>query len=176
MKKRFIVLGIYEVHNASACLMIDGNIVAASHEERFSKIKNDVGMPIKAAKFCLNFANIKPEEVDEVAISNKSFNKNGIANVLLKRPAIYKIEDWNFENNFYWKKKLFEKSKVDDHYFYIMSGEQKVKKLSHYYDTSKINFKDSDKKIEHDFNGRHAKKNVGPHSSTIEGQSRTTTT
>ena len=152
MKKRFIVLGIYEVHNASACLMIDGNIVAASHEERFSKIKNDVGMPIKAAKFCLNFANIKPEEVDEVAISNKSFNKNGIANVLLKRPAIYKIEDWNFENNFYWKKKLFEKSKVDDHYFYIMSGEQKVKKLSHYYDTSKINFKDSDKKIEHDFN------------------------
>ena len=51
MKKPFIVLGIYEVHNASACLMIDGKIIAASHEERFSKIKNDVGMPIKAAKF-----------------------------------------------------------------------------------------------------------------------------
>ena len=41
MKKPFVVLGIYEVHNASACIMIDGEVVAASHEERFSKIKNE---------------------------------------------------------------------------------------------------------------------------------------
>ena len=111
MSKPFIVLGIYEVHNASACLMIDGEIVAASHEERFSKTKNDVGLPIKAAKFCMNFANIKPEDIDEVAISNISFNKNGIANVLLKRPALYSIEDWNFKIIIIGKKTFDKKSR-----------------------------------------------------------------
>ena len=40
----------------------------------------------------MNFANIGPEDIDEVAISNISFNKNGIANVLLKR-ILYSIED-----------------------------------------------------------------------------------
>ena len=53
-KKDYIVLGIYEVHLASACLMINGEVVAATHEERFSKIKNDVGMPIKSIQFCLD--------------------------------------------------------------------------------------------------------------------------
>ena len=55
MSKPFIVLGIYEVHNASACLMIDGEIVAASHEERFSKTKNDVGASNQSSKILHEF-------------------------------------------------------------------------------------------------------------------------
>ena len=51
MKKRYIVLGGYEGHNASSALMIDGKIICASHEERFSKLKNDVGMPIQSMKY-----------------------------------------------------------------------------------------------------------------------------
>ena len=111
MKKPFIVLGIYEVHNASACIMIDGEVVAASHEERFSKIKNDVGMPIKAAKFCMEYANVKPSDIDKVVLSNDTFNKNGVANILLKRPALYSIDDWILENNKYWKNKLLYNKK-----------------------------------------------------------------
>ena len=42
-----IVLGIHDGHDASASLMINGKIVAANQEERFSKLKGDYGLPIK---------------------------------------------------------------------------------------------------------------------------------
>ena len=134
MKKRFVVLGIYEVHNASACIMIDGEVVAASHEERFSKIKNDVGMPIKAAKFCMEYANIKPSDIDKVVLSNDTFNKNGVSNILLKRPALYSIDDWITENEKYWKKKLLHNKKNPQHYFDLMDGKKKLNSIKHYYD------------------------------------------
>jgi carbamoyltransferase len=152
MKKPFIVLGIYEVHNASACLMIDGKIIAASHEERFSKIKNDVGMPIKAAKFCMSYANIKPKDIDKVVLSNDSFNKNGVANILLKRPALYSIDDWIIENKKYWKNKLLHNKKNPQHYFDIMQGKKKLRSISHYYDLKNFSFNVSDKKFIQEFN------------------------
>ena len=40
MKKRLIILGI-NWENSSACLMVDGKIISATSEERFSKKKND---------------------------------------------------------------------------------------------------------------------------------------
>ena len=88
--------------------MINGEVVAATHEERFSKIKNDVGMPIKSIQFCLDFAGIDPKDIDCVAISNLDFNKNGISNILFKRPAVYSIDDWQYENDKYWHKTLIE--------------------------------------------------------------------
>ena len=66
--KDFIVLSIYEVHVASAALMINGKVIAAAHEERFSRIKMDAGIPYKAASFCLIQSGINPEDIDVVAI------------------------------------------------------------------------------------------------------------
>ena len=56
-------------HDPSAALYIDGKLVAAAEEERFIRDKHAKGrMPVEAAKFCLDFAGIKPADVDAVAI------------------------------------------------------------------------------------------------------------
>ncbi|MBL8375862.1 carbamoyltransferase [Accumulibacter sp.] len=56
-------------HDPSAALYIDGKLVAAAEEERFVRDKHAKNrMPYEAAKFCLEFAGIRPGEVDAVAI------------------------------------------------------------------------------------------------------------
>ena len=56
-------------HDPSAALYIDGKLVAAAEEERFVRDKHAKNrMPYEAAKFCLQFAGIKPSDVDAVAI------------------------------------------------------------------------------------------------------------
>ena len=56
-------------HDPSAALYVDGRLVAAAEEERFIRDKHAKGrMPREAAKFCLDFAGIKPADIDVVAI------------------------------------------------------------------------------------------------------------
>jgi len=56
-------------HDPSAALYIDGKLVAAAEEERFVRDKHAKNrMPYEAAKFCLEFAGIRPQDVDAVAI------------------------------------------------------------------------------------------------------------
>ncbi|MBK6637327.1 MAG: carbamoyltransferase [Rhodocyclaceae bacterium] len=56
-------------HDPSAALYIDGKLMAAAEEERFVRDKHAKNrMPYEAAKFCLEFAGIKPADVDCVAI------------------------------------------------------------------------------------------------------------
>lgn len=65
-----IVLGLSGAvsHDPSAALFVDGRLVAAAEEERFIRDKHAKGrMPYEAAKFCLDFAGLKPEQVDIVA-------------------------------------------------------------------------------------------------------------
>ncbi len=65
-----IVLGISGAisHDPSAALFIDGRLVAAAEEERFIRDKHAKGrFPYEAARFCLEFAGIRPEAVDVVA-------------------------------------------------------------------------------------------------------------
>ena len=55
-------------HDASAALIVDGKIVAAVEEERFTCKKHASDqLPIHAVKFCLKTAQIKPEEIDYIA-------------------------------------------------------------------------------------------------------------
>jgi carbamoyltransferase len=64
------ILGINAYHAcASACLIEDGEIVAAAEEERFSRIKYCAGFPVEAIKFCLAAAAITPYDLDHVGIS-----------------------------------------------------------------------------------------------------------
>ncbi len=56
-------------HDPSAALYIDEKLVAAAEEERFIRDKHAKGkMPLESARFCLEFAGIKPSEVDVVAV------------------------------------------------------------------------------------------------------------
>ncbi|MDR2838715.1 MAG: carbamoyltransferase, partial [Azonexus sp.] len=65
-----IILGLSGslTHDPSAALYIDGKLVAAAEEERFVRDKHAKNrMPYEAARFCLDFAGIKPAEVSAVA-------------------------------------------------------------------------------------------------------------
>jgi len=56
-------------HDPSAALFIDGKLIAAAEEERFLRDKHAKGkMPIESTRFCLEYAGIKPEQIDIVAV------------------------------------------------------------------------------------------------------------
>lgn len=66
-----IVLGINNMHDASAALVVDGNIIAAAEEERFNRVKHSKGFPKHAIRFCLDYAGIDFRDVDVVCVSWK---------------------------------------------------------------------------------------------------------
>ncbi|WP_460922142.1 carbamoyltransferase family protein [Pontibacter brevis] len=64
------ILGLNAYHgDSSASIMKDGQLIAASEEERFRRIKHWAGFPSEAIKFCLNEAGISIQDVDYVTIS-----------------------------------------------------------------------------------------------------------
>ncbi|MDE7131966.1 MAG: carbamoyltransferase [Lachnospiraceae bacterium] len=61
------ILGISAFyHDSAACLVKDGKIVAAVQEERFTRIKHDMNMPVNAIMYCLKEASLEAEEIDIV--------------------------------------------------------------------------------------------------------------
>jgi len=65
-----VILGINAYHgDASAALFVDGSLVAAVEEERFSRIKHDTSFPHQAIRFCLEEAGVRPEDIDHFALS-----------------------------------------------------------------------------------------------------------
>ncbi len=62
-------------HDAAACLLKDGVIVAAAEEERFTRKKHDIRFPINAIRFCLSSAGISGDKLDYVAFYEKPLLK-----------------------------------------------------------------------------------------------------
>ena len=70
------ILGISAYyHDSAACLIKDGEIVAAAQEERFSRKKHDAGFPTSAIAYCLEEAGITSSGLDYVAFYDKPFLK-----------------------------------------------------------------------------------------------------
>lgn len=70
------ILGISAwYHDSAACLVSDGNIVAAAQEERFTRIKHDPSFPANAIAYCLREAAIPPEQLDTIVFYEKPFPK-----------------------------------------------------------------------------------------------------
>ncbi|HEX2866605.1 MAG TPA: carbamoyltransferase [Ignavibacteriales bacterium] len=70
------ILGISAYyHDSAACLIRDGEIVAAAQEERFTRKKHDYSFPEKAVEYCLSYAKISGRELDYVAFYDKPFLK-----------------------------------------------------------------------------------------------------
>jgi carbamoyltransferase len=70
------ILGISAFyHDSAACLVVDGEIVAAAQEERFSRIKHDHSFPLNAARYCLSEANLTAEKLDYVGFYDKPLLK-----------------------------------------------------------------------------------------------------
>jgi carbamoyltransferase len=71
---RILGLSAY-YHDSAAALVVDGQILAAAQEERFTRRKHDARFPMHAVRFCLDHAGIGPGEVDYVAFYEKPFLK-----------------------------------------------------------------------------------------------------
>lgn len=70
------ILGISAYyHDSAACLVRDGEIVAAAQEERFTRKKHDHGFPQNAVDFCLDYGGLRPENLDLVAFYDKPLLK-----------------------------------------------------------------------------------------------------
>ena len=70
------ILGISAFyHDSAACILKDGEIIAAAQEERFSRIKHDRSYPYNAIEFVLKYANLKLSEVDQIVFFEKPFLK-----------------------------------------------------------------------------------------------------
>lgn len=70
------ILGISAFyHDSAACLICDGEIIAAAQEERFTRKKHDYQFPTNAVNFCLNFSHISIDDIEIIAFYDKPFLK-----------------------------------------------------------------------------------------------------
>ncbi|HYR75283.1 MAG TPA: carbamoyltransferase [Pyrinomonadaceae bacterium] len=70
------ILGISAFyHDSAACLVVDGEIIAAAQEERFTRIKHDYNFPVNAARYCLKEGGITAEQLDHVGFYDKPLLK-----------------------------------------------------------------------------------------------------
>ena len=98
-----IILGISHGHDASACLIINGVIVADAAEERFTRVKHDASPPCMAISYCLKEANITSDQIDVIAIGGQylpigmeryfALSPEQEINIAALRPAAAKARD-----------------------------------------------------------------------------------
>jgi carbamoyltransferase len=70
------ILGISAFyHDSAAALVVDGEIVAAAQEERFSRKKHDARFPAHAVRYCLEAGGLNPADLDSVVFYDKPFLK-----------------------------------------------------------------------------------------------------
>lgn len=75
-----VILGLNAYHgDSSACIIIDGKLIAAAEEERFRRIKHWAGLPSEAIKYCLKEAKVEVEQIGYIAL-----NRNPLANLFRK--------------------------------------------------------------------------------------------
>jgi len=131
------ILGISAFyHDSAASLLVDGNIIAAAQEERFSRKKHDPRYPFNAIKYVLKEAKLRLNEVDHIVFFEKPFLKferlletymafapKGFKSFSLSMPI------WLREKLFQ-KKFLFDKLKQHDENFNNLS---KIKFSEHHY-------------------------------------------
>src|SRR5437773_9540526 len=65
-----IIVGINAHHaDASACIVVDGKLVAAAEEERFRRVKHWAGFPSAAIRYCLDEACADINDLDRIAVN-----------------------------------------------------------------------------------------------------------
>ena len=131
------ILGISAFyHDSAAALIVDGNIIAAAQEERFSRKKHDARYPYNAVNYILKESNLKLNEVDHIVFFEKPFLKfeRILETYLAFAPKGFKsfslsMPIWLREKLFQ-KKFLFDKLKVHDENFTEIN---KIKFSEHHY-------------------------------------------
>jgi carbamoyltransferase len=91
-----MILGLNAYHgDASAALLVDGQLVAAAEEERFVRVKHWAGFPRLAVEYCLSTVGARIEDIDHIAIGRnpKAHLGDKILYSLRKRPDLAFIVD-----------------------------------------------------------------------------------
>ncbi|WP_415284024.1 carbamoyltransferase [Candidatus Pelagibacter sp. Uisw_130] len=71
-----VILGISAFyHDSAATILVDGKILAAAQEERFTRIKHDYSYPFNAIEFVLDYSNLKLSDIDQIIFFEKPFLK-----------------------------------------------------------------------------------------------------
>lgn len=78
-----IIVGLTPTaHESAAAVVIDGKLVAAAAEERFTRVKNQGGFPTQALDWCMKNAGVRPSDVDHVAYAALPFQKERLRDVV----------------------------------------------------------------------------------------------
>lgn len=110
------ILGIScHYHDAAAALLRDGELVAAAHEERFSRKKHDASFPTRAIDFCLERAGIGSGDVDYAVFYEKPFVKAErlMTSILATFPRSLRL--FREGMNLWLKEKLWVKEYIRKH-------------------------------------------------------------
>lgn len=121
------ILGLNAFHgDSAACIIKDGNLIAAVEEERFRRIKHWAGFPSESIRFCLSEAGIELENIDYIAINQSKYANilKKIEYILLNRPNLKMIFD-RFKNKIFrsnfneFLKQTFPDSNFNGKFSYI---------------------------------------------------------
>src|SRR5688500_767225 len=100
------ILGLNAHHgDASACIVVDGKLVAAAEEGRFRRVKHWAGFPSAAVDYCLREAGVSLNEVDHIAV-NRDPNARLLQRmkfILARRPSVAAL-----------RRRLENRSKIKD--------------------------------------------------------------
>lgn len=69
------ILGIWDGHDAGACIVENGDIKVAINEERLTRKKLDIGFPQNSIKACLENLNLRPSDIENVATSGTQLSR-----------------------------------------------------------------------------------------------------
>ena len=93
-----IILGIHDgTHDAGACIIQDGQILAAMDEERFLRRKNAGGFPTNSIINCLEVLQMHPTDIDEVAFAGL-INPNPVLRLFRNQQEKWRLDDGHFYN------------------------------------------------------------------------------
>ena len=91
-----VILGLNAYHgDSSACIVVDGKLIAAVEEERFTRIKHWAGLPVQSINYCLREAGVNLQDIDHIAI-NRDPKANFMKKALFafaKRPSLRLVTD-----------------------------------------------------------------------------------
>ena len=130
------ILGICNDETSSACLMVDGIIVSAVSEERFSRVKMDNSFPEKSIKFCLESYDLSLKDIN---IISYSWSKGIEENLLLKYVEksvnyVNEPEDFNiFKQRIKWEISKSTKKINEFNDWVVKNIDQNKQKVVSYY-------------------------------------------
>tara|TARA_B100000035_G_scaffold245378_1_gene213994 strand:+ start:365 stop:2086 length:1722 start_codon:yes stop_codon:yes gene_type:complete len=88
-----IIIGINANHaDSSACIIVDGKLIAAIEEERLNRIKHFSGYPILSIQECIRIANVKSTQITDVA-----FNTRPLSNIFPK--SLFFLKNFSLKKN-----------------------------------------------------------------------------